>query len=141
MPLQLLLRDQVNGRPGDSALVMEWQDGVPLTPRTLILELVRAEWEARQEERKAERDGKARGALPPLVDAAMMQRMNPYRSKRLGEGPVTLESVTALALDGFARNAFFVVVDGRQVADLDEVVPLQPTSDVTFVRLMPLKGG
>jgi len=25
--------------------------------------------------------------------------------------------------------------------DLDQVITLRPTSDVTFVRLMPLKGG
>jgi hypothetical protein len=49
--------------------------------------------------------------------------------------------VTALALDGFLRNAFFLVVDGRQATDLDEVIPLRPTSEVTFVRLLPLQGG
>jgi hypothetical protein len=49
--------------------------------------------------------------------------------------------VTHLALDGFVRNAFFLVIDGRQATALDEVIPLRPTSNVTFVRLMPLKGG
>jgi hypothetical protein len=32
-------------------------------------------------------------------------------------------------------------VDGRQVTHLDEVILLRPTSHVTFVRLLPLKGG
>ena len=45
------------------------------------------------------------------------------------------------ALDGFARNAFFLIVDGRQATGLDDVIPLRPTSNVTFVRLVPLRGG
>jgi hypothetical protein len=55
--------------------------------------------------------------------------------------PISLEAATALALDGFLRNAFFLVIDGRQATDLDEVIPFRPTSNVTFVRLMPLQGG
>jgi hypothetical protein len=147
---QLHLRDRTYGRTATAPRVIDWQDGVPLTPRTLIAERVRIEWEAQE----AECETKARAAevrrasgAPPLVDVEMMRRLNPYRSKRvvtssLSEAaPVTLEQVTALALDGFLRNAFFLVVDGRQATDLDEVIPLKPTSDVTFVRLLPLQGG
>jgi hypothetical protein len=141
---QLRLRDRTSGRPATAPLVMDWQDGVPLTPRTLICERVRIEWEAREAERAAEaRAAEARGSLPPLVDVAMMRRLNPYRSARVAEAGrrLTLEAATALALDGFLRNAFFLVVDGRQATDLDEVIPLRPASDVTFVRLLPLQGG
>jgi hypothetical protein len=74
----------------------------------------------------------------------MMRRLNPYRESPASPteaAPVTLESVTALALDGFRRNAFFLVVDGQQATDLDMPIQLRPTSEVTFVRLVPLKGG
>jgi hypothetical protein len=140
---QLHLRDRTYGRMPTAPRVMDWQDSVPLTPRTLISERVRIEWEVQDAEREAKiremaRAAEARGSLPPLVDVAMMRRLNPYRA---AEVPVTLESVTALALDGFLRNAFFLVVDGRQATDLDEVIPLRPTSEVTFVRLLPLQGG
>jgi hypothetical protein len=131
---QLHLRDRTYGRMATAPRVMDWQDSVPLTPRTLISERVRIEWEAQEAERLVE----AGGTLPPLVDVAVMRRLNPYRA---AEAPVTLESVTALALDGFLRNAFFLVVDGRQATDLDEVIPLRPTSEVTFVRLLQLQGG
>jgi hypothetical protein len=83
----------------------------------------------------------ASGQLKPLVDRAMMERMNPFRFKSQGEAPVTLGSVTAMALEGFTRNSFFLLIDGQQITDLDQVITLKPTSDVTFVRLMPLKGG
>jgi hypothetical protein len=44
-------------------------------------------------------------------------------------------------LEAFTKNGFFVLVAGRQVADLDEVVDLSAASDVSFVRLVPLVGG
>src|SRR5262245_4960757 len=141
---QLYLRDQTHGRPSAQVLVMDWQDGVPLTPRTLISERVRIEWEARETAREARAE--ACGTPAPLVD--WIRRLNPYRSAKIAASsppdavePVTLDAVTALALEGFVRNAFFLVVDGRQVTDLDLAIPLRPTSEVTFVRLLPLQSG
>jgi hypothetical protein len=45
------------------------------------------------------------------------------------------------ALESFARNGFFVLVDHRQVTDLDEELDLTPESDIRFVRLVQLVGG
>jgi hypothetical protein len=53
----------------------------------------------------------------------------------------TLDRAVAVAFEGFHRNAYFVTVDGRQVTDLDAEIAIAPTTDITFVRLMPLVGG
>jgi hypothetical protein len=45
------------------------------------------------------------------------------------------------AVDAFGRNGFFVLVDGRQVTELDEALDLTADSDVRFLRLVPLVGG
>ena len=45
------------------------------------------------------------------------------------------------AIAAFGRNGFFVLVDDRQVADLDEELALTAESDIRFVRLVPLVGG
>lgn len=45
------------------------------------------------------------------------------------------------AIQAFARNGFFVLVGGRQVEDLDAVIPLADLGDVAFVRLVALVGG
>jgi hypothetical protein len=133
MPQQLILRDQRNAQALPQALVVQWQEGVPLTPRMLIAERVRIEWDARG----MRPDASHRDRPAPLVET-----MRPDRPRSAqAAGPATLESVTALALEGFTRNAFFLVVDGRQATDLDEVIPLRPASEVTFVRLLALKGG
>jgi hypothetical protein len=146
---QLCVRDQINGRPGAEALVLQWQEGVPLTPRTLISERVRMEWERREVGREVKDRAAAAEFAAQLPVMEMMRRANPYRTSEApplvppapSSRPPLLEAITALALDGFTRNAFFLIVDGRQVTDLDAVIPLRPTSNVTFVRLMPLKGG
>src|SRR3954453_22677032 len=45
------------------------------------------------------------------------------------------------AIESFGRNGFFVLVDGRQVTELDEELSLTADSDVRFVRLVQLVGG
>lgn len=45
------------------------------------------------------------------------------------------------ALDAFCRNGFIVLIDDRQVEDLDAVVDLRMGTQVTFLKLVPLVGG
>jgi hypothetical protein len=139
--MQLTLRDQTNGRLGAEAMVVDWEASMRPTARTLIAERVRIEWEAREAARTA---STRRDTLPPLVTLDTMRRLNPYEGSRRAPSataPRTLESVTEVALEGFRRNAFFLIVDGRQVTELDEAIQFRPTSQVTFLRLVPLVGG
>src|SRR5262245_33442504 len=46
-----------------------------------------------------------------------------------------------VAIRSFERNGFFVLVDGKQVVDLDAELDLTSLHDVGFIRLMPLIGG
>ena len=46
-----------------------------------------------------------------------------------------------VAIDAFGRNGFFILVDGRQVTELDEELRMTGTTDVTFIKLTPLIGG
>ncbi|BCY08782.1 hypothetical protein [Actinoplanes sp. L3-i22] len=48
---------------------------------------------------------------------------------------------TRTTLAAFGRNAFVVLVDDRQVTELDEEVHLRAGSRVTFLKLVPLVGG
>ena len=45
------------------------------------------------------------------------------------------------AIEAFGRNGFFVLVDDRQVTELDEELELTADSDIRFVRLIQLVGG
>ncbi len=44
-------------------------------------------------------------------------------------------------LEAFERNGFVVLVDNRQVDDLEAEIALQPETMVTFLKLVPLVGG
>ncbi len=45
------------------------------------------------------------------------------------------------AIRSFERNGFLVILDDRQISDLDEKLQLFPTSGVHFLKLTPLVGG
>jgi len=45
------------------------------------------------------------------------------------------------ALEAFVGNGFIVVVDDRQVENLDDEIALHPETSVTFLKLVPLVGG
>lgn len=54
---------------------------------------------------------------------------------------VDAEEQAVKALEAFSRNGFVVLVDDRQVEDLDAVVDLRMGTQITFLKLVPLVGG
>jgi hypothetical protein len=46
-----------------------------------------------------------------------------------------------VAVDAFGRNGFFILVNGRQALELDELIDVSDTGDVAFVKLVQLVGG
>jgi len=47
----------------------------------------------------------------------------------------------AKAIAAFNGNGFLVLLDDRQIMDLDETLHLTAQSKITFLRLVPLIGG
>jgi hypothetical protein len=45
------------------------------------------------------------------------------------------------AIESFYRNGFLVLVDERQVDELEEEIEIRPDTTVTFLKLVPLVGG
>ena len=45
------------------------------------------------------------------------------------------------AIESFYRNGFLVLVNDRQVDELEEEIGIQPDTTVTFLKLVPLVGG
>jgi hypothetical protein len=65
--------------------------------------------------------------------------LNGYKLKK-GK-MVDAEKQAYLALDSFQKNAFFILINDRQAADLQEEVLLTKDTTVSFVKLTPLVGG
>ncbi|MCQ4162841.1 hypothetical protein NON00_23345 [Roseomonas sp. GC11] len=119
--MDLIIQDQVMARPPQSSGVLHWRKGVPLTLSALIRERVLMEMD-----RAVDATG-----VRPLVE----------RGATSTDDAAGRERAVTLALDGFRRNAFFVIVDDRQVTDLDATLLLKPDTAITFVRLLPLVSG
>jgi hypothetical protein len=46
-----------------------------------------------------------------------------------------------LAMSAFYANGFILLVDDRQVDELEEEIEVRPDTTVTFLKLVPLVGG
>jgi hypothetical protein len=72
--------------------------------------------------------------------------VQPEESERILNGvrerPVLdWEKQYAKAITAFKGNGFVVLLDERQITDLDETLHLTPESQLTFLKLVPLMGG
>ena len=65
--------------------------------------------------------------------------LNGYRMRKPRR--VEYDKQLDLALKAFGSNGFFVLVNDKQVEDLDETLTLREDSQVSFVKLVPLVGG
>lgn len=77
--------------------------------------------------------------LRPLVEQSPEERS--LNGPRPGPRAPDPEQAVGRALAAFEAGRYVVLVDGRQVQSADELVRLTPDSEVTFVRLVPLRGG
>jgi hypothetical protein len=117
--------DQAGTRPPITTGVFRWSEGAPITARLLITERVRQEFEPLFERFDA------RGGELPIALVTMSANAH----------AMTLDEMIETALHAFSANRFFLLVDRRQIVDLDVPFPLTPKSTVVFLRLTPLKGG
>ena len=66
--------------------------------------------------------------------------LNPRKKFEKSETP-DLEASGYRALEAFKKQTYFVLVNDRQVEDLEEKIALYPKTTVSFVRITPLVGG
>jgi hypothetical protein len=82
---------------------------------------------------------------PSAIFAGLVQ---PDGSTRTATGfrmgslrPIDWQRQADIAERAFGRNGFFVLVDGRQVTELEEQLALTGSTDVAFIKLTQLVGG
>jgi hypothetical protein len=110
---------------------------LPDVPPTISLrELIRT----RVREEVAKYNADASGTFRGLVAPEGSEQTGGGFKLRKGR-LVDWEKQAEVATEAFRRNGFFVLVDGRQVTELDEELELDADSEIRFVRLVPLVGG
>lgn len=76
-----------------------------------------------------------------LLNRDVMEQREKKYHDHLKALQLDAEKAVYEALAGFQKNAFFVIIDGEQKADLAEEIALTDRTQVHFIRLMPLVGG
>ena len=121
---RIVMYDQIGAREPVQTFVMDWKDGVPCTLRQIITERVLIE----HEKLHRSHNDQAIEALLYAPNMGPLKRMN-------------RDEAVAAAIQAFSRNAFVVVIGGKQMMALDDLAVISPRTEVVFIKLLQLKGG
>src|ERR1700681_1881287 len=129
MPLALALHDETTSGESRSAGTFQF-DTATLTLRELI--------RLRVQQEVARFNAADYEMFRGLVQPDESERiLNGVRSRPVLDG----QQQFAKAITAFKSNGFLVLLDDRQIMDLDETLHLTSRSKLTFLRLVPLAGG
>jgi hypothetical protein len=131
MPTAVTIRDETTQGQTPNELTLEFLD-----ERVTVRELIRSRVYQEVTEYNARRAGYFTGLVQPR-DAE--QVLGGYRIRKRRR--IDWEEQFRQAEQAFARNGFLILVDDRQVDDLDAEIELRHDATVTFLKLVPLVGG
>ena len=133
MYVTLTIRDETTFSFGhtDQVFTINFPDA-RITAGELIRERVRQE----VEDYNSRQPEYFRGLVEPT---GAERALNGYRLRKVRM--LDWEEQYESAIDAFARNGFILLVDDRQVEDLDKTIEIAPETSVTFLKLVPLVGG
>lgn len=117
-------------------LRLEIEDTITL--RNLLTQIVRSEvanFEDRQRQRRL-----VQVLSPTHINLGVEQGKVDLGGRDL-EQAVGVDAAIETALQAFTDGLYFVFLDEQQQGNLEDVVTLQPNSQLLFLRLVPLVGG
>ncbi|SPF55594.1 conserved hypothetical protein [Candidatus Sulfopaludibacter sp. SbA4] len=104
------------------------------TPALTLREIIRRRLQQEVERFNRTQPEIFRGLVQP---EEIERTLNGVRERR----PLDWEKQFEKALAAFRGNSLMVLVDGRQITELDETIHLTEQTKVTFLKLVPLIGG
>jgi len=131
MPTTITVRDETASGKSVAEFPIEL-----LTERVTARELIRSRVYQEVQDYNLRRPEHFKGLVQP-TDAE--QTLNGFKLRKVRE--INWKTQFEKACDAFGRNGFFILVNDKQLENLDDEVTLTPTSTVSFVKLMPLVGG
>jgi hypothetical protein len=133
MGTQVLVRDELIFRVGPPPV--EFVLDIP-SDHISVRELIRTRVEQEVAAFNEHQTEYFQGLIQP---SAAELTLNGYRMPR--QQRVDSAEQVRRALAAFEHNGFVILLDDRQVEQLDDRVILGPTTIVTFLKLIPLVGG
>lgn len=131
MSCTITIRDETASGDGISSFTMEC-----LNEEMTLREIIRSRVYQEVQDYNQGASEIFRGLVAP-TDAEKI--LNGYKMKVPRK--IDWEQQFEKAIEGFERNAYFVLVDDKQAGDLDERFVVRVDTEVSFVKLVPLVGG
>jgi hypothetical protein len=134
MATTLKIRDETTfslGRDDDRDFTLDVPEA-----RITVLDLIRARvyWEVH--EYNLDQPEYFQGLVQPSDAERSLNGFKMRRRRRIDP-----EKQFELAKRAFYSNGFILLVDDRQVDELEEEIDIRPETTVTFLKLLPLVGG
>jgi hypothetical protein len=120
--------------PGERVVGIELD--APVGTALTVGELVRARVEAEVRRYNDKMPEVFQGLVQPEESERLL---NGYRMGK--RKPVDADVQVRRAVESFRKNGFLILVNGRQVEDLEERVDDPAEAEIEFVKLVPLIGG
>jgi len=113
-----------------------------VTAREIIRRRVEAEV-ALLNQRKLMHDDltRSRSLLVDVEPDSAEAKLNPLFPRLGRPKQIDTEKEVGRAVDAFTARRFIMLLDDRQIDDLDEAVTFTPGGEVVFLYITPLKGG
>ena len=104
--------------------------------RITVLELIRARVYREVHDYNASQPEYFKGLVQPSDAERSLNGFKMRRRRRIDP-----EKQFELAKRAFYTNGFILLVDDRQVDELEDEIEIRPDTTVTFLKLVPLVGG
>ena len=131
MTATLTVHDETTAGEKSGGITLEF-----LTENISVRELIRSRVFREVKDYNTKQPDYFRGLVQPTEAE---QTLNGYKLRRARQ--IDWQEQYDAALDAFETNRFLVLVNDRQLEDLDEEITITPETDVSFLKLVPLVGG
>lgn len=131
MPVTIEIKDETAGGKITNSIPITFDNEI-----TSVREIIRARVTAEVETYNKKMPEYFNGLVQPL-DAE--KTLNGYKMQKRRR--VDPEKQVLIALHSFETNVYFILIDTIQAESLDQMVMVNPNTNVSFVKLMPLVGG
>ncbi len=133
MALSVQIRDETTSGETTNSMVLEFP-----TERVTVREVIRSRvyQEVKDYNVKAGQRPLFRGLVQPS-DAE--RELNGYKLRDQRE--INWQKQFEIALEAFERNSFILLINDRQAESLDEEIMLDSSSQISFLKMVPLVGG
>ena len=128
----IVIKDRTFGGGSSNEIDLQFE-GEEITVKDLIMSRVKKEVDIYNTKAM----GQYAGLVIPEKVEALLNRKDTSATKRT----VDFEKQAYQALAGFLNSQFFVIINDKQVDDLEQRIAVKTIREVEFIKLTPLVGG